>query len=385
MASPATPVVLAALVLAIAVSGRWPSLGLGLVVVVPLLQLASVLPRLESTAWPIYGGILIVIYLAALHGRAVARWTALGLGLPLAAAIAYLLVVPSASSSGAWREWVAAPDRPSTIVTLLTLGGAVVASHLAAWALGLATRSIRRNRVTEVLLRRSDSAAGRMASELELLEERDRLAMDIHDLLGHSLAVVIAQAEGARLNRRADRAQLDEALGAIADAARSASIDVRSLVEGLRDDGTPGPQPTIADLPALSRSMDAAGLRVAVEHIGQAAPLTPAQELAVYRIVQECLTNALRHGDRSVPTRVTLDWCSDALELTVHSPRRPRSSRETAADAWAEGLGIRGMGDRARLAGGRLAVADVGETTDGFRVTAVIPTTSGADRGALTG
>ena len=127
-----------------------------------------------------------------------------------------------------------------------------------------------------------------------------RIARDMHDVVAHSLAVVIAQADGARYapRRRRIPAVATEALGTISTTARAALADVRLLLTQLRHSQGDGPQPTLADLEALYAQVRAAGVDLRVD-VDPAPPGEPpaAVQLAVYRILQEALTNALRHGD----------------------------------------------------------------------------------------
>ncbi len=191
-----------------------------------------------------------------------------------------------------------------------------------------------------------------------------RIARDMHDVVAHSLAVVIAQADGARYAASADPAAATAALGTISTTARAALADVRLLLTQLRHAESEGPQPTIADLEELYAQVRAAGVELRVD-IDPAPALPPpaAVQLAVYRILQEALTNALRHGDGG-PVTVALAWHADRVELEVRNRLRP-------GDRPAEsGHGLIGMGERASLVGGRLNAAD----RDGeFVVSATLP------------
>ncbi|MGC4015818.1 MAG: histidine kinase [Luteolibacter sp.] len=128
--------------------------------------------------------------------------------------------------------------------------------------------------------------------------ERVRIARDMHDVVAHSLAVVVAQADGARYAASTDPDAASRALETIGSTARSALADVRLLLIQLRHSESEGPQPQLTDLEALYTQVRAAGvnLRVAVEPLPVTTP-PAAVQLAVYRILQEALTNALRHGD----------------------------------------------------------------------------------------
>jgi signal transduction histidine kinase len=197
-------------------------------------------------------------------------------------------------------------------------------------------------------------------------QERNRIARDMHDVVAHSLAVVIAQADGARYAHATDPAAVDEALTAISSTAREALADVRLLLGQLRHSQTEGPQPALADLGRLLDQLRASGLTIGFDANGTPLPLGTGQQLAVYRIVQEALTNALRHGDASHEAFVHFEWTEDDLEVTIRSAL-------TSSPATSElrvGHGLAGMRERAALVGGTLTT-EVGDRE--FVVHGVIP------------
>jgi signal transduction histidine kinase len=182
-------------------------------------------------------------------------------------------------------------------------------------------------------------------------QERNRIARDMHDVVAHSLAVVIAQADGARYARETDPDAVDGALTAISSTAREALADVRLLLGQLRHPQTEGPQPALSDLARLLDQLRASGLTVAFTTKGEPLQLGTSQQLAVYRIVQEALTNALRHGDVHQEVTVRFEWLAKELEMTI-------TSAVTSSPATAElrvGHGLAGMRERAILVGGTLS------------------------------
>jgi signal transduction histidine kinase len=201
-------------------------------------------------------------------------------------------------------------------------------------------------------------------------QERNRIARDMHDVVAHSLAVVIAQADGARYARATDPHAVDEALSAISSTAREALGDVRLLLGQLRHTQTVGPQPALADLDRLLDQMRGSGLTIGFEALGAPLPLGTGQQLAVYRIVQEALVNALRHADVSQEAVVHFEWTPDQLEVSITSALK--SSPATAELRM--GHGLAGMKERAALVGGRLST-QLGDRT--FTVHAVIPASAG--------
>jgi signal transduction histidine kinase len=202
----------------------------------------------------------------------------------------------------------------------------------------------------------------RAESEAASEQERVRIARDMHDVVAHSLAVVIAQADGARYAAATDPRAATGALETISTTARAALADVRLLLTQLRHSQGEGPQPTLADLDALYAQVRAAGvdLRVTVDPMPRADP-PAAIQLAVYRILQEALTNALRHGGS--PVEVTSSWYPDRVELHVRNPLG-------AGTEPGSGHGIIGMRERAQLAGGTLS-AEVDDSA--FAVRATLP------------
>jgi signal transduction histidine kinase len=157
----------------------------------------------------------------------------------------------------------------------------------------------------------------------------------------------------------------DAALTTIASTARDALVDVRLLLGQLRHSEEAGPQPMLADLERLVDQLRASGLVIVMHQHGDPLVLPSGQQLALYRIVQEALTNALRHGDTAEPVDVELDWTRDAATATISSALAAPSAAAPAA-----GHGIAGMRERAILVGGTLSAAPV---RNRFVVSARIP------------
>jgi signal transduction histidine kinase len=190
----------------------------------------------------------------------------------------------------------------------------------------------------------------------------------MHDVVAHSLAVVVAQADGARYAAVSDPSVASNALGTISTTARAALADVRLLLTQLRRSQAEGPQPTLADLEQLYAQLRTAGVELRVD-VDPAPRRTPSAsiQLAVYRILQEALTNALQHGGAG-PVDVRLAWHSDRVDLEVRNALRagatatqPQERETHAAGERTRGHGVIGMRERAQLVGGRLdAVAQDG-------------------------
>jgi signal transduction histidine kinase len=244
--------------------------------------------------------------------------------------------------------------------TLGTAGAVLVAATFAlllAWTVGALVRTGLRARTNRLAQERAEA-------EASAEQVRVRIARDMHDVVAHSLAVVIAQADGARYAAAADPDAAASALGTISTTARAALADVRVLLTQLRHTQTEGPQPTVGDLEALYAQVRAAGvdLRVDVDPMPATDP-PAAVQLAVYRILQEALTNALRHGAQGGTVDVRMSGRVDAVELSVRNP-------VVGDPAPSGGHGVIGMRERAQLAGGELTAS----AEDGaFTVRAVIP------------
>ncbi|GAB2725298.1 sensor histidine kinase [Arthrobacter bambusae] len=209
--------------------------------------------------------------------------------------------------------------------------------------------------------------------ELVVEQERTRIARDLHDVLAHSLAVIAAQADGTRyLSQDQPKAVLD-ALENIAVSARHALVDAQRVIEGVRDDGLVTPQPRLTDVGPLVERMRQGSLKVQQSETGTPVDLGAGQQLAVFRIVQECLTNALKHGGRGTAVRLHFDWSGPGLTMHVASELPGSVSIGGTDDGGAAervGRGIPGMRERAHLAGGWLSSGPDGEQ---FRVTVFIP------------
>ena len=209
-------------------------------------------------------------------------------------------------------------------------------------------------------------------TEVDLIveQERTRIARDLHDVLAHSLAVIAAQADGTRyLSKDQPKAVLN-ALDTIARSARSALVDAQRVIEGVRDDGLVTPQPRLSDIPALIDGMQRGSLKIHSSESGTPVELSTGQQVAVFRIVQECLTNALKHGGRGTDVRLHFDWSGPGLTLHAASAVAAAGKDDAVEATPRVGRGLPGMRERAHLAGGWLTAGPDGEH---FRVTVVHP------------
>jgi signal transduction histidine kinase len=238
-----------------------------------------------------------------------------------------------------------------------------------AWVIGDRVRQ-RRARIAELEERalRAEREAER-ERRLAAAEERTRIARDLHDSAGHAINVILVQAGAARLLQEHDLERSRAALETIEEVARETLGEIDQMVTALREDdlrvGTGEsvePPPGLAALETLAERHRTAGLSVSIRERGSRRPLPPALDQAAYRILQEALTNAARHGDGEA--EVELGFGPTSLELGVSNPTPPGQARGGA------GHGLVGMRERAALLGGSLeAAADSGV----FRVQARLP------------
>jgi signal transduction histidine kinase len=202
-------------------------------------------------------------------------------------------------------------------------------------------------------------------------EERRRIARELHDLVAHHVAVMGVLATGARRAAGRDPAAADEALATIEQTGRTVLREMRRLLEVLRSDSEPAgelaPQPTLAAVGTLVDQVREAGLPVTLEVDGDPGPLDPGVALTVYRVVQEALTNVLKHaGPANAQVRIAGHGSSLRLEI-FDTGRGPPPGGGTGV-----GHGLVSMRERVHLLGGTLRAGP--RPGGGFRVYADIPT-----------
>jgi signal transduction histidine kinase len=212
-----------------------------------------------------------------------------------------------------------------------------------------------------------------------VLEERTRIARDLHDILAHAMSVITVQAGvGAHLLER-DPEQARKALEVIEQTGRGALGEMRRLLRVLRADDLPTePQPGLASLDRLAAQATAAGVPVELQVEGPARPLPAGLEVSAYRIAQEALTNTIKHapGGRA---RLTVRYRPHTVELEVVAEGGAANGVEPPSAAAGPfrpadspvGHGLRGMRERVALYGG---VFEAGPCPGGFRVLAAFPT-----------
>lgn len=298
-------------------------------------------------------GAAVIVFGGAAYGSPVVRRISLIASVIAAAGIVVAILFGGGSPVGLSLGSVLRDTVAMMIWPLLTL---------LPWVLGELVRSIRNRRQLSATVATVSTQRDAALTRADLEAERTRVARDVHDIVAHSLTVVIAQADGARYATAGDSPAAADAFETIAQTARDALGDVRVLLTELRHTQEAGPQPGLADLDALLQSMRDSGLALDVREFGDRGRLSETRELALYRIVQESLTNALRHGDGAAT--LELEWGEQALDLVVTNTAAAETPESKEG-----GHGIDGMRERASLAAGELSVHEGAV----FRVRARLP------------
>lgn len=251
---------------------------------------------------------------------------------------------------------------------------AVVTTFISTAAPLLLGREVHQRRQRMQDLETRAEAAERQREErtrLAVAEERARIARELHDVVAHQMTVVVLQADGARRIADGGDPRVLEALDTIRDAGHAAQTEMRRMVGLLRTpvDDQPGlaPLPSLADVPVLVDQVRAAEVPVRFEVTGTVRPLADGAELSVYRLIQESLTNAARHGGPDVSACVRIEYGDEHLDVWVEDDGR--GAEVTASDG--DGHGLVGMRERIAVLGGAFEAGP--RPGGGFRVRATIP------------
>ncbi|HIZ36884.1 MAG TPA: sensor histidine kinase [Candidatus Ruania gallistercoris] len=260
-------------------------------------------------------------------------------------------------------SWGGSTGSSGTWVWRLGLAVALSAVMATVWALGRLSGT--RRLFLEGLREKAERAEqDRLRERAEAARaERDRIRREMHDVVSHSLAVIVSHAEGGRMQDPDGPGA--SAFATIGHVGRESLRDMRALL-GVLQEGDSGtePAPRLADLPDLVERVRAAGLEVAVEQQGTAHELRPAVHLAAFRVVQEALTNVFKHAGAGARATVRLTWQDEQVVLTI-------TDDGAGARVLHAGVGLTGMQERTRLVGGTL---DAGHRDQGgFEVRATLP------------
>jgi signal transduction histidine kinase len=264
------------------------------------------------------------------------------------------------------------------VYTTLAVRSAALASQAvegflplaAGWVAGDSVAARRRYLAGLAEQARREQAAEAERARLHVREERVRIARELHDVVAHTLAVITVQAGVGRRLMARDPAEASAALESIETIGRTAQEELRVVLGLLREEEnrTPAltPAPKLLDIKALAETVQASGTPVTLHMSGHDRPLSPALELSIYRVVQEALTNVVKHAPGAHAT-VDLTVADYEIHLTITDTGAPVPTQESTG----QGHGIVGMRERISAFGGQLEAWPL--PGGGFRVTARVP------------
>jgi signal transduction histidine kinase len=331
-----------AVAIAVLVRRRRALLGLSIWMGVALVLSAFLTQPSELSS--LFLGLMLFPYAVGAHTEG--RRAYFGLGL----AVLTIVVVALDSDTFVWGDIFF----PGIFATMLWLAGRAVRSRSRLTAeLHEATLRLHEQREAE--------------AEAAVAEERRRIAREMHDVVAHSVSTMVIQAGGARRILARDPARAVEAAALIERTGREALGEMRQLLGVLHageDLATLAPQPTLLELDALAERSRAAGLPVELTVEGERRELPPGVDLAAYRVIQEALTNALKHGGGSASVHVR--YGDEDLQVAVTDTGSGKASAVAGS-----GQGLRGMRERVRVCGGELHAGP--REGGGFEVRAHLP------------
>jgi signal transduction histidine kinase len=353
---PAGSIVLGyAMAVAVVLRRRWPLLTMGIVAGAALLQVLLFPPEFDPAPYDV--AVVVAMYSVVKYGRHLRD------GILAGAVVAVGIAIVA----------IRHPDLPVIPLTLFYIGGCG-----GIWLMGYSMRS---RRIYVATLEERAATLEREREHLARLavaDERAVIARELHDVVAHSLAVMIVQADGGSYAIDNDPAQARQALKTVADTGREALADMQRLVGVLRGprlepDGDEVRMPVTLDrLELLVERARTAGLTVDLAVTGSSHPVPPTVALVVYRIVQEALTNVLRHAGTRAQVRLRLGYTNDAVSVSVvddgggaGGPAEGEGVRERPG-----GHGLVGMRERVKVHNGHFAAGPAGS---GWSVEATIP------------
>lgn len=359
----------AVIALAVGLARRAPGLALVLVWFACGLQLVYSVPILLAQA-----AVVVVGFGAARWGSALTVVLS-GLSIPAAGVIAVLFLRARGFASvfdvERYRTFYETAQRLSD--TWQVGAGILATAFLAVpWMAGLVLRFSTRATESRESQVAAEEQAARARAESEqarevarLREEQAQMARDVHDVVGHSLAVILAQAESAQFLDKADTGALRLSMANIASSARASLQDVRHVLTSATEPTGTSP----GELHDLVENVRASGHGVRLAEVGATRSLAPELATVAYRVLQEMLTNAIRHGRRDTPIEVELHWGGELRIETVNAV----AVRDEADPVTAPGHGLDGMRRRLESVGGRLDVRRRGTDETTFTATAWVP------------
>lgn len=355
---------------------QWAAVGLGALAIGSLSWQSDHLDRVAAIiAVACLGNLLLVpmvvpaVYVAGLvvvlglSARARATW-AWGSALALVIWVWLAALRPGArGDSTALEAGIVATVMTSLVVVAAILG------------------QLRRARIAELegmreSVRRAEVERAQ-AQQIAVLTERARIAREMHDIVSHSVSGLVALADGGRYAAAEDPAAAQSALAEISDAGRRTLTDLRSLLATLRDPdaSTTSPMPGVGDVHELIAQAAKGGLDVALAERGTPQTVTSGVGLAAYRVVQESLTNVVKHAGLAARAAVLMEWEPATLTVTVLDDGTGLTS--SRIELHGTGVGLIGMRERVEALGGELRVG--ARPLGGFEVVARLPISPGSD------
>ncbi|MFI9323238.1 sensor histidine kinase [Kitasatospora aureofaciens] len=295
---------------------------------------------------------------------------------PLATFLACVVAVYSAAIHSSRRVLALTGAAAATVVLAVTHESGVpalesgTATFLFLVPVALVVNTVRTWSLREQALLREKEQAALLAAE----QERSRIARELHDVITHHVSVMTVQAGAARKIMRFDQAEAEQTLRAAESSGRAAMTELRHAMdlltmgeaEDFSEDAELRPAPGLGRLPALAERVRDAGVAVELTVLGEPVQLPPGMDLAAYRVVQEAVTNAMKHA-RGAAVRITVEHAPEQLTLVVaDSGGRPAPTAHSG-----NGRGLLGLRERLGVYGGTLEAA--AEPGGGFRIRAVIP------------
>ena len=335
--------------------------------------IAATLTALPLAARRLYPVTALLVIIAAITVIAHSR----GGGIPLVACGTALFATYSAIAHSRYRNLAIAAVLLVAVIADATFGEALpqfpggvttVSSLAAATAAGFGVRELRRRLADSTARLRRSAQQQRAATQRAIEAERARIASELHDVVTHNVSVMVVQAGAARKVLASSPGDAEEALLAVEASGRTAMAELRSLLGLLSpasdsaSDAALRPQPGLTELDALIGRVSAAGIPIELRVSGVPRPLPHGADLAAYRVVQESLTNVLRHAGESAAA-VQIEW-GEQLVITV-------SDDGAVTSGGPPGRGLPGLRERLSIYGGEL---DAGPRPGGgWQLRAILP------------
>ncbi|WP_082895188.1 sensor histidine kinase [Rhodococcoides kroppenstedtii] len=281
----------------------------------------------------------------------------------VAATRPWTVSIPAATVAAAWTLAITVPTRHTDGLTPGDIG-LFVAIVLVAWLVGTLTRT--RRLYVESLEERALQAERERdtGTRIAVLDERARIARELHDVVSHGLSAIVLLSEGAASMAETDPDRARNAMLSVRDTGRHAMTEMRSMLSVLRsEDDATDPQPTLAGLENLLELSRTVGVPVTLRVEGAPRTLTVGTELVIYRVVQEALTNVRKHAGPVETVEVCMRWTDGGVAVSV-------TDDGWGGDSATGGLGVIGMRERVEAVGGSLTAEPANH---GFVVHAWIP------------